>query len=124
VSDTSRTPDDGPGDASPTAPYDPPPPPTPPMTPPAASAAAAAPAAAAPSSPPPMAPPTASSRRRDDAGRSGSIFFGVILVAIGLWFFADQTLGLEMPQLRWDELWPILLVGLGAWIVFGSLRRQ
>ena len=122
--DTSRTPDDGPGDASPTAPYDPPPPPTPPMTPPAASAAAAAPAAAAPSSPPPMAPPTASSRRRDDAGRSGSIFFGVILVAIGLWFFADQTLGLEMPQLRWDEVWPILLVGLGAWIVFGSLRRQ
>ena len=118
MSDTSRRPDDGPGDASPTAPYDPPPPPTPPMTPPAA------PAAAAPSSPPPMAPPTASSRRRDDAGRSGSIFFGVILVAIGLWFFADQTLGLEMPQLRWDEVWPILLVGLGAWIVFGSLRRQ
>jgi hypothetical protein len=77
---------------------------------------------------PPAAPapaaPTAWSRRRDDAGRSGTIFFGVILVAIGLWFFADQTLGLEMPRLRWNELWPILLVGLGAWIVFGSLRRD
>jgi hypothetical protein len=57
---------------------------------------------------PPAAPapaaPTAWSRRRDDAGRSGTIFFGVILV--------------------WNELWPILLVGLGAWIVFGSLRRD
>jgi hypothetical protein len=109
MSDTSRGPDNGPSDASPTAPYDPPPPPQPPMTPPAAPAPAA---------------PTAWSRRRDDAGRSGTIFFGVILVAIGLWFFADQTLGLEMPRLRWNELWPILLVGLGAWIVFGSLRRD
>ena len=119
MSDTSRRPDDGPSDASPTAPYDPPPPPMPP----AAEAPPAAPAPAAPS-PPPMAPPTVSSRRRDDAGGSGTIFFGVILVAIGLWFFADQTLGLEMPRLRWNELWPILLVGLGAWIVFGSLRRD
>jgi hypothetical protein len=109
MSDTSRGPYNGPSDASPTAPYDPPPPPQPPMTPPAAPAPAA---------------PTAWSRRRDDAGRSGTIFFGVILVAIGLWFFADQTLGLEMPRLRWNELWPILLVGLGAWIVFGSLRRD
>ena len=119
MSDTSTRPDNGPSDASPTAPYDPSPPPPPPMTPPAA------PAPVAPSTPPPpMAPPAARSRRREDAGRSGSIFFGVILVAIGLWFFADQTLGLEMPRLRWSELWPILLVGLGAWIVFGSLRRD
>lgn len=50
--------------------------------------------------------------------------FGVILAAIGLWFFADQTLGLEMPRLRWSELWPVLLIGLGAWVVFGSLRRD
>ena len=50
--------------------------------------------------------------------------FGVILAAIGLWFFADQTLGLAMPRLRWSELWPILLIGLGAWIVLGSLRRD
>jgi hypothetical protein len=62
--------------------------------------------------------------RREDPGRTGTIVFGVILVAIGLWFFADQTLGLEMPRLRWSELWPILLIGLGAWIVLGSMRRD
>jgi hypothetical protein len=29
-----------------------------------------------------------------------------------------------MPRLRWSELWPILLIGLGAWIVLGSMRRD
>ena len=53
-----------------------------------------------------MAPAPTWRSRRDDPGRTGSIIFGVILVAVGLWFFADQTLGLDMPRLRWSELWP------------------
>jgi len=61
--------------------------------------------------------------RSDDSGRLGSVIFGVVLVAIGLWFFADQTLGLEMPRLRWSELWPVLIIALGGWIVLGSMRR-
>ena len=50
--------------------------------------------------------------------------FGAILLVIGLWFFADQTLELDMPDLRWSQLWPILLIGLGAWIAIGSMRRR
>ena len=106
MTDTSNTP----SDMATTTPYDPPPPPSP-----------APPAAAVP---PPLPPAPTWRMRRDDPGRTGTIVFGVILAAIGLWFFADQTLGLEMPRLRWSELWPILLIGLGAWIVFGSLRRD
>ncbi|HEX7346392.1 MAG TPA: DUF5668 domain-containing protein [Candidatus Limnocylindrales bacterium] len=106
MTDTSNTP----SDPATTTPYDPPPPPSP-----------APPAAAVP---PPLPPAPTWRMRRDDPGRTGTIVFGVILAAIGLWFFADQTLGLEMPRLRWSELWPILLIGLGAWIVFGSLRRD
>jgi hypothetical protein len=49
---------------------------------------------------------------------------GGILLAVGLWFFADQTLGLDMPSLRWSQLWPVFLIGLGAWIAIGSLRRR
>jgi Domain of unknown function (DUF5668) len=60
----------------------------------------------------------------NDPGRVGTIVFGVILVAVGLWFFADQTLGLDMPRLRWSELWPILIIVLGGWIVLGSMRRK
>ena len=63
-------------------------------------------------------------RSRDNDGRTGTIVLGVILVAIGLWFFGDQTLGLDMPELSWSELWPILIIGLGGWIVLGTMRRD
>jgi hypothetical protein len=63
-------------------------------------------------------------RSRDNDGRTGTIVLGVILVAIGLWFFGDQTLGLDMPELSWSELWPILIIGLGGWIVLRTLRRD
>ena len=61
---------------------------------------------------------------RNDPGRWGTIVFGVILLVVGLWFFADQTLGLDMPQLRWSQLWPVFLIGLGVWIALGSMRRS
>jgi hypothetical protein len=120
-----------PDDTNPTDRYEPPPPDEPA---PAASPAVASPPPAdppappiAPSVPPPPDrpwPPLAWQRRSDDPGRIGTIVFGAILLVIGLWFFADQTLGLDMPSLRWSQLWPILLIGLGAWIAIGSMRRR
>lgn len=77
----------------------------------------------APSAPPPPSPPPFWRPRYGDPGRVGPIVLGVILLVIGLWFFADQTLGLDMPRLRWSQLWPILIIGLGAWIAVGSMRR-
>jgi hypothetical protein len=50
--------------------------------------------------------------------------FGVVLVALGLWFFADQTLGLEMPRLDWGDLWPLIIIAIGAWIVLSSMGRR
>ena len=58
-----------------------------------------------------------------DHGRSASLILGVIIVIVGLWFFAEQTLGLDLPSLDWAELWPIVLIALGAWIVLGAVRR-
>ncbi len=135
-----------PDDANHTTLYDPPPPPTPPETPapppeapgpppetsgppPETSGppaiAAPAPAAPSPAAPSPTTPRSGPMwRSRDNDGRTGTIVLGVILVAIGLWFFGDQTLGLDMPELSWSELWPILIIGLGGWIVLGSLRRD
>jgi Domain of unknown function (DUF5668) len=115
----------GPNDADPTTGFEPAPstaattatpppaaPPAPPISP------------AVPPPPPPPAPGPPWGSRRDDPGRTGTIVVGAILVAIGLWFFADQTLGLDMPSLRWSQLWPIFLIGLGVWIAIGSLRRR
>lgn len=62
-------------------------------------------------------------RTRDD-GRTGSIIFGLILLAIGLWFFAEQTLGLDLPSVDWGDFWPVILIAIGAWIVLGARRRR
>lgn len=110
----------GPTDANPTTRYDPPPVTPPPAAPTIGPATGTSPV---PSPTPPSPPPTWE-RTGGDSGHTGAIVFGVILVAIGLWFFADQTLGLEMPNLRWSELWPLIIIALGGWIVLSSLRRS
>ncbi|HET8787073.1 MAG TPA: DUF5668 domain-containing protein [Candidatus Limnocylindrales bacterium] len=74
---------------------------------------------------PPTPPGSPLVRRSDERpGRTATVVFGLIVVAIGLWFFADQTLGLDMPRLSWSELWPVLLILVGAWLLYTSLRRR
>ena len=69
--------------------------------------------------------PTPAARRRSepDSGRAASVVFGLVMLAIGLWFFAEQTLGLDLPPVSWSQIWPVILIGLGVWIVLGSMRR-
>ena len=50
--------------------------------------------------------------------------WGLIVLAIGLWFLADVTLGLDMPSLAWRELWPIGLIVVGLAIVLRGLARR
>ncbi len=71
-----------------------------------------------PPRPPAWRPP------QGDRGRGASLVGGVILIVIGLWFFASQTLGLDLPRIDWRQAWPIILIAIGAWIVLGSLRRR
>jgi cell wall-active antibiotic response 4TMS protein YvqF len=55
---------------------------------------------------------------------TGSLVWGLILVAIGAWFFAEQTLKLRLPDIPWGDLWPLVLIGLGVWIVFQAATRR
>jgi hypothetical protein len=57
-------------------------------------------------------------------GRTSSLVLGVVIVAIGLWYFADRTLGLDMPRVNWSQLWPLALVALGIWIIAGPYLRR
>jgi hypothetical protein len=83
------------------------------------------------STPPPAltaTPPTphvAPSVRRDerDHGRTASILFGLVVLGLGLWFLADHTLGIELPRIRWSQIWPAILIVIGLWVVLGSTRR-
>jgi len=72
----------------------------------------------------PVAAPPAPAWRpvRDDPGRWASVIVGIGLVAVGAWFFAEHTLGLDLPAIRWSQLWPLILIVVGVWVVFGSRR--
>ena len=90
----------------------------------AGAPAAAQPAVAPPPppvAPPPIAPPLRRAER--DRGRTASVLFGLVILGIGLWFFVEQTLGYQLPRIRWSQLWPVFLIVLGLWVVLGSMRR-
>jgi hypothetical protein len=59
-----------------------------------------------------------------NGSRGTSLLVGVVLLGIGLWYFADRTLGLRLPRLNWNDLWPIGLMLVGAWIIAGPYLRR
>jgi hypothetical protein len=82
------------------------------------------PPAGSPPSVPPVPPMPTRTRREDrDAGRTASVLFGLVVLGLGLWFFAEHTLGYELPRIRWSQLWPVALIVIGLWVVLGSMRR-
>ena len=48
----------------------------------------------------------------------------MIILVVGLWFFATQTLGLDLPRLDWAQLWPIVLIAIGGLIVLNAMQRR
>ena len=59
-------------------------------------------------------------RTADTAGR----VWGLVLIGVGLWFFADVTLGLDMPAIPWRDAWPVGLIVLGLFIVLRGMGRR
>lgn len=47
-----------------------------------------------------------------------SILVGLVILAVGVWYFLDTTLGLTMPRISWGDLWPIFLIVIGGVILF------
>ena len=56
----------------------------------------------------------------DFAGR----LWGLVLLAFGIWFFADVTLRLDLPAVAWDDLWPVALILLGGLVVARGIARR
>lgn len=57
-------------------------------------------------------------RRADD--NRAALYIGGGLVLIGLWFLVREY----VPAIRWDLVWPILLVGAGVLILLTASRRR
>ena len=50
--------------------------------------------------------------------------WGLIVLAVGLWFLADVTIGLDMPAIAWADIWPLGLILLGVLIVVRGMGRR
>jgi hypothetical protein len=55
---------------------------------------------------------------------TGAHLWGLVVLAVGLWFFADVTLGLPMPTIAWRDLWPVALVLLGLFVIARGITRR
>jgi len=54
----------------------------------------------------------------------GGLIFGGILLVVGIYYLFQKTLGLNIPDLNWDTLWPVLLVLLGGVVLFENWSKR
>ncbi len=50
--------------------------------------------------------------------------WGLVLVTVGGWFFLDRTLGLDLPEVDWGDVWPIVLIVIGIAVILRGLARR
>ena len=74
--------------------------------------------------PPGHAPAEPRSNPRASETSLAGLGFGLMILALGIWYFLDQTLGLEMPRIDWRSAWPVFLIVIGGVLVFRSAGRR
>ena len=67
-----------------------------------------------------MAKDPSVSRAADTAAR----VWGLIILAVGVWFLVDVTLGYDMPSIPWGDVWPIGLILIGLLVVLRGMSRR
>ena len=74
---------------------------------------------AQPVTPPPTPPPDSSWRPPKQSNPNvATVVVGLVILAVGIWYFLDTTLGLTMPHISWGDLWPVVLIVIGGVILF------
>lgn len=71
---------------------------------------------------PPWFPPR--ERARDRGPSLVAIVVGLGLLAVGIYYFLRQTLGIDIPPIRWSSVWPVILIVIGGLIVLRALGRR
>jgi uncharacterized integral membrane protein len=54
----------------------------------------------------------------------GGVLFGLILLIVGGYFILKNTLGLAVPDLNWDMIWPLFIVALGSAVIWNTVTHQ
>ena len=72
----------------------------------------------------PASPPPGWNGPRQRGPSIATIVVGGFFLIVGLWYFLDTTLGVEMPDISWGSLWPIFLIVIGALILWRAARDR
>ena len=63
-------------------------------------------------------------RDRDRRPSLAAVVAGLVLIGLGLWFFLDRTLGVDLPRIQWSSVWPVILIVIGGLILVRSFQRK
>jgi len=62
-------------------------------------------------------------RTRERSGL-GALVLGLIIIGVGVYYLLTKTLGFDLPDLDWDLVWPVLVIGLGLAIVYRAMSHR
>jgi hypothetical protein len=54
----------------------------------------------------------------------GALIFGAILLFVGGYYLLVNTFGVALPDLDWDQIWPIAVIGLGIVVVARAVQSR
>ena len=57
-------------------------------------------------------------RREHDLGW---FLFGVIVVFVGGYYLLTNTFGINLPELNWDMVWPLIVIAVGVGILWRAI---
>jgi hypothetical protein len=61
---------------------------------------------------------------RDRKPSPAAIVVGLAFIAVGVWFFLDRTLDVDLPRLQWSTIWPVILIVIGGLVLIRSFQRK
>jgi LiaI-LiaF-like transmembrane region len=54
----------------------------------------------------------------------GRLVFGLLILVIGAYLLLKDALGLDIPEVKGDALWPLILIGVGAVVLLRTLTES
>lgn len=54
----------------------------------------------------------------------GALLLGLIILAVGTYYLLVNTFGLSLPELNWDQIWPLFVIALGLGILYSAWMKR
>jgi len=54
----------------------------------------------------------------------GALLFGAILLFVGGYYLLENTFGVNLPDINWDQVWPLVIIVLGASVVLRAIASR